>query len=84
MENGTAGYPVKESIWRAVLASWVMQDGVLKEVRLFPIGLGMHEPRTRRGTPVPGTEDTLHALAELCRPFGTELQIEKGIARIRL
>ncbi|MBQ3802580.1 MAG: CapA family protein [Oscillospiraceae bacterium] len=83
-KNGTAGYPVKESIWRAVLASWVLQDGVLKEVRLYPISLGMREPRTSRGTPVPGTEDTLHALAELCRPYGTELQIEKGVARIRL
>lgn len=83
-KNGTVGYQVKESIWRSVVASWTLEDGKLRQVRFHPIGLGMTGPRTRRGTPVPGEEEALTALAELSRPYGTEFSIRDGVAELRL
>ena len=61
-----------------------MEDGRITQVRLHPISLGMGQPRTRRGTPVPGDEGVLRHLAELSRPFGTNIRIEDNIGYIDL
>lgn len=82
-KNGTAGYPTQENIWRSVMASWDVEDGRVTGVRLYPISLGMHEPRTRRGTPVlTQNEDTLRYLARLSQPFGTAIRVEDGVGYI--
>ena len=61
------------------------KDGVLTQVQLYPISLGMGEPRTRRGTPVMAENDAvLRYLAELSRPFGTEIRIDGGVGFIDL
>ena len=84
-KNGTVGYPALENIWRSVMAAWTMEDGVLTQVQLYPISLGMGEPRTWRGTPVMAENDAvLRYLAELSRPFGTEIRIDGGIGFIDL
>lgn len=83
-KNGTAGYPTQEDIWRSVMAAWTMEDGRITQARLHPISLGMGQPRTRRGTPVPGDEGVLRHLAELSRPFGTNIRIEDNIGYIDL
>lgn len=83
-KNGTRGYPTQEDIWRSVMAAWTMENGKITQVRLHPISLGMNQPRTRRGTPVPGSESVLQHLAELSRPFGTQMRIEKGTGYIGL
>lgn len=84
-KNGTVGYPTLENIWRSVMAAWTMEDGVLTQVQLYPISLGMGEPRTRRGTPVMAENDAvLRYLAELSRPFGTEIRIDGGVGFIDL
>ena len=44
----------------------------------------MDQPRTRRGTPVPGDEGVLWHLAELSRPFGTEIRIADNMGYIDL
>ena len=83
-KNGTAGYPTQEDIWRSVMASWTMEEDRITQVRFHPISLGMDQPRTRRGTPVPGDEGVLRHLAELSRPFGTEIRIADNIGYIDL
>ena len=83
-KNGTAGYPTQEDIWRSVMASWTMEEDRITQVRFHPISLGMDQPRTRRGTPVPGDEGVLRHLAELSRPFGTEIRIADNMGYIDL
>lgn len=84
-KNGTAGYPTQENIWRSVMAAWTMEDGKLTQVQLYPISLGQHEPRTRRGTPVLADHDgVLHYLAALSKPFGTEIRVENNVGYIDL
>ena len=83
-KNGTAGYPTQEDIWRSVMASWTMEEDRITQVRFHPISLGMGQPRNRRGTPVPGDEGVLRHLAELSRPFGTEIRIADNMGYIDL
>lgn len=83
-KNGTAGYPTQEDIWRSVMASWTMEEDRITQVRFHPISLGMDQPRTHRGRPVPGDEGVLRHLAELSRPFGTEIRIADNMGYIDL
>lgn len=84
-KNGTRGYCVQENIWRSVVAGFVMEKGKLTQLKLYPITLDMQLPRKEMGCPRLGEDDSvLHYLAELCKPFGTQLQIENGIATVIL
>lgn len=83
--NGTIGFPVMKEIWQAIAASWVMEDGVLKTVRLYPLDLGMNAPRSRRGTPTLTTDtDVLERLQRLSAPYHTSIRIEKGVGIVEL
>lgn len=83
--NGTTGYIVQKNIWRAVMAGFTAEDGRIKEIRLYPIDLHMERPRSRIGVPsIAENEDVLSYLAELSRPFGTEIVIENGVGVIKL
>lgn len=84
-KNGTVGFGVLPEIWKAVMASWRIEDGKLAEVALYPITLGMELNRTRKGTPrLSHDEETLRYLDGLCRPYGTKLRIENGIGYVEL
>lgn len=84
-KNGTSGYPTQENIWRSVMAAWTLEDGRLTQVQLYPVCLGMGQPRTRRGTPVLADSDgVLHYLAQLSEPFGTKIRVEDNVGYIDL
>ena len=48
----TGGFPADRSIWESVVAVPTFIDGVLDEIRLYPITLGFGLPRPQRGRPV--------------------------------
>ena len=57
---------------------WTMEDGHLTEIKLYPISLGMTEKRPQKGVPVlTGDENVLSYLAELSKPYGTEMEIKR-------
>ena len=83
--NGTRGYCVQWPIWNAVLPSWTMEDGKITQLKLYPIELGMELPRSQKGVPVlNGSVKTLEYMRDLCKPFGTEMDIKDGVATVRL
>jgi len=82
--NGTKGYCVQWPIWNAVLPSWTMEDGKITELRLYPIELGQHKPRSQKGCPVLNQSvETLEYLQKLCQPYGTSIEIADGIGIVR-
>lgn len=84
-KNGTAGYGVLPEIWKSVLAGWTMEGGRVIEIQLYPIELGMEKKRSQKGVPVlSGDETVLKYLAELSRPYGTEIEIKDGAGRIQI
>ncbi len=60
----------------------------MKEVRLYPIDLGMGLPRSQAGRPVlarPGDEvnqRVLERFQQMSQPYGTEISIENGVGVI--
>ena len=83
--NGTTGYGVMPEIWNAVLPSWTMVDGKITEVKLYPIELGQKLPRCQKGCPVlNGSEETLQYLADLSKPYGTDIEIRDGVGYVVL
>ena len=84
-KNGTVGFGVLKEIWRAVMAAWTVEDGRLVQIQLYPITLGMDQPRSQKGLPkMSKDEDTLRYLDSLCRPYGTKIRIEDGVGYIDL
>lgn len=84
-KNGTAGYGTLPEIWFSVMAGWEMEEGEVKEIKLYPISLGMERARSQKGVPVmTGDENVLAYLAELSKPYGTKIEIRNGIGYIRL
>lgn len=83
-KNGTAGYGTLWEIWNSVMAAWTMEDGKITEVQLYPVTLNMEKSRAQKGRPVMNkSEKTLQYLAELSKPYGTEIEIVDGVGYIR-
>ncbi|MCI8512404.1 MAG: CapA family protein [Lachnospiraceae bacterium] len=84
-KNGTRGYVTQPNIWRSVMAGFTAEDGKITEIRLYPISLGMGQPRSRIGFPVLTRDrSVLEYLAGLSAPFGTKLAIEGDTAVVCL
>jgi poly-gamma-glutamate synthesis protein (capsule biosynthesis protein) len=72
-------------VWESVVASWKLEDGALKELHLHPITLGDSKKRYQRGWPELSSDTTvIERLAELSKPFGTEIEIRgnKGVVTL--
>lgn len=83
--GGTRGLGVDPKVWSSVIPHWVMEDGRLKELALYPIELGFDLPRYRRGWPeLSEKTDALENLRALSEPFGTRMEIGQGVARVIL
>lgn len=83
--NGTTGYGVMPEIWNAVMPSWTMENGKITELKLYPIELGQKLARCQKGCPVlNGSEETLQYLADLSKPYGTEMDIRDGVGYVKL
>ena len=84
-KNGTVGYGVLENIWRAVMASWTIEDDKVTEVKLYPISLDIQAKRAHKGVPhLLHTDEVLLYLADLSAPFGTTITIEDGVGILKL
>lgn len=81
----TLGLMTKRECFETVIPLWEMENGELTHLELMPLEMGFELPRSQSGFPVPakGTAILEH-LADISKPFGTEMKIEKGIAVIRL
>ena len=78
-KNGTKGYIVQENIWRAILPSWTVENGKIKDVVLYPIDLAQKGTRSQRGIPkLSGSEATLEHLQKISEPYGTKIEIRDG------
>lgn len=87
-DHDQRGFPSKAKYWESVLPWCRYQDGQLAELKLYPVTLGFGKPRTVRGRPQLAkgelAESILRQMAELSRPFGTEITIQDGIGLITL
>jgi nucleotide-binding universal stress UspA family protein len=77
-----------EPNWDSVIASPVFRAGELHEVILYPIGLGYGLKRPDIGRPMLArgayARKIIERLQELSAPFGTEIDLDGEIGRIRV
>jgi poly-gamma-glutamate capsule biosynthesis protein CapA/YwtB (metallophosphatase superfamily) len=81
--NPTTGFPTSSEWYESVVAVADFEGDEVVQIRLYPIELGWKEPRSQRGTPRIAPEalgrKIIEHLADLSRPFGTEISYEGGI-----
>ncbi len=67
------------------MAGWTMEDGKIAQIQLFPITLGMEDPRPQKGVPrlAPDVQ-VLEYLQTLCETFHTSIRIENNVGYIDL
>lgn len=82
----TRGLMRDRRMLESVIPYFEMEDGVLTHLELMPIELNFHEPTWRSGNPRFSKEHgIIQRLAEMSRPFGTEISIDdRGFGIVRL
>ncbi len=82
------GFPAKAKYWESVMPWCRYQGGELVELKLYPVTLGFGKPRTVRGRPLLAkgalAEQILQQMADLSRPFGTEISVCDGVGVVAL
>ena len=88
----TKGFPAVPAYWESVIALPEFERGALKEIVLYPIDLGNpvadNVSRSQRGRPMKANpalaRKIIDNLADLSKPFGTEIEYDDGVGRIRV
>ncbi len=85
-DNGKKGLYYTRKMFEAVVPYWEEKDGKLTEVTLLPVELGFGENRSTGGLPKPCFDKgIIERLAEMSKPYGTEIEIDKnGMGHIKL
>lgn len=81
-----SGYMDDTEYWECVFPICEYEGGDVSRIELTPLELGFEEGRPRRGRPRRATGDTaeriLSMLVDRSEPYGTEITVEDGTARI--
>lgn len=81
-------YPTERRFWESIVPRLTFEGDRVTAIEIFPITLGFGEPIHERGLPLlakgEAATSILTNLAKLSKPFGTEIEIEEGVGRIRL
>jgi hypothetical protein len=84
----TRSFVVKDEYWETALPMCRFVDGEIAEISLHPLSLGPGQPLPDRGIPRMADPDhgqkILEWMAELSKPYGTVIDIEQGIGKVRL
>jgi poly-gamma-glutamate synthesis protein (capsule biosynthesis protein) len=82
------GFPADAKYWESFVPWCRYEGGALVECRLYPVTLGFGKPRTVRGRPMLAegqlAEKIIAKVAELSKPFGTEIRYEDGVGIVLL
>ena len=81
--NPTTGFPIGSEWYESVVPVATFEGEEVVEIIFHPIELSWKAPRGRRGTPRIAPEELgrtiIEHLAELSRPYGTEIVYENGV-----
>lgn len=85
-KKGKIGLGANSKVWESVIVKWKMKNSKLEEILLYPIELGFELPRYRKGWPTLSNDmSIIQKLADLSKPFGTNIQIDggKGVIKVK-
>lgn len=74
--------------WVSILPLMTFEGDILTELKLHPIELGQHKPRSQRGRPTLAdgelADEILETIRKLSEPYGTEINNEDGIGIVSI
>jgi poly-gamma-glutamate synthesis protein (capsule biosynthesis protein) len=77
-----------ERHYQYVIAKMAFEGNRLSELKLYPVELGQHKPRSQRGTPSLAepelAEKILEKMQTLSKPYDTKITIEEGVGTVEL
>jgi poly-gamma-glutamate capsule biosynthesis protein CapA/YwtB (metallophosphatase superfamily) len=81
--NDTRSFPADQKIWESVVAEAVFNNKrELQQIDLYPITLGFHESRTKRGRPLPASGELaasiIDRVSKLSKAMGTSVVMQDG------
>jgi poly-gamma-glutamate synthesis protein (capsule biosynthesis protein) len=81
--NDTRSFPADQKIWESVVAEAVFnKKRELQQIELYPITLGFHESRTKRGRPLPASGELatsiIDRVSKLSKAMGTNVVMQDG------
>lgn len=83
--NFTRGLQTDRKMFESVIPYWELKDGRLTALELLPIELGFGQPRSVGGWPrFAPDHGILERLADMSRPYGTQIDIRDGIGYVNL
>jgi poly-gamma-glutamate synthesis protein (capsule biosynthesis protein) len=72
--------------WISVVPVMAFEGDNLTELKLYPIDLGQHKPRSQRGKPILANRELaieiLEIIRKLSKPYGTDIINEDGIGTV--
>lgn len=87
-QDDTKGFPSDQRYWESMVPVCEWSGTDLCSVKLHPVTLGLGERVFQRGRPRMATgqhaTEILNRVAELSEPYGTQLDIQDGVAKIKL
>lgn len=84
-KNGKVGLGVNPYVWESAIPIWKMKDKKLTSLTLYPIELGFGQARYVRGWPaLSDKKKIIENLAELSKPFGTTIEMDGPIGKVKL
>lgn len=84
-DNGKRGLGVNPDVWESIIPLWTMKNGLLEEIKLYPIALGFDMYGYQKGWPkLTNNIHVIERLRELSKPFDTEIKIKDNIGFIRI
>jgi poly-gamma-glutamate synthesis protein (capsule biosynthesis protein) len=87
-DHGKKSFPASAKYWESFVPWCRYEGGELVELKLYPVSLGFGKPRTVIGRPVLAkgemAEKIIAQVAELSKPFGTEIEFKDDIGIVKL
>ncbi len=81
----TRGLQTDRKMFESIIPYWEIKAGRLTALELLPIELGFGQPRSIGGWPrFAPDHGILERLAEMSRPYGTQIDIRGGIGHVKL
>ncbi|MEQ6390628.1 CapA family protein [Bacillaceae bacterium S4-13-58] len=84
-DHGRKGLGMNPHVWESVITEMEWSGDQIQSIKLYPIELGFHEPRYRKGWPKLSKDHNvlLHS-KELSKSYGTEITIENGVGYVKV
>jgi len=83
-----SGFYLNPIYWVSAIPQVIFRNGMLKEIKLFPITLGFGKPIHKRGRPMLANkvlgQKIINRIKKLSLPFGTEIIHKDGVGLVNI